>query len=81
MLISERKIGRKIHACKKIIKIKYQSFKPAHPSLFGTRDQFSWKTVFLQTRVRRVVSGRYKHIPFIVHFIIIVSAPPQIISH
>ena len=81
MLITEREIGRKIHACKKIIKISYQSFKPAHPSLFGTRDRFSWKTVIPQARVRGVVSGWYKHIPVTVRFIIIVSAPPQIISH
>ena len=48
---------------------------------FWHQEQISWKTVFSQTQgVGGMVSGWFKHITFIVHFIsiIIASAPPQI---
>ena len=43
----------------------------------------SWKTIFPGTMGRGMVSGWFKGLPFILHFIsiIIVSAPPQIIRY
>ena len=42
-----------------------------------------WKTLCWLSQVGRMVSGWFKHIAFMVHFIsiIIISAPPQIIKH
>ena len=50
------------------------------PNLLGTRHWFHGRQIFPWTRGRWVtVSGWFKHITFIVHFIsiIIISAPPQ----
>ena len=65
----------------------WQSIKV--PNLFGSRDQIHGRQFFLGLcRVGvggggRVVSGCFKRITFIVHFIsiMITSAPPQVIRH
>ena len=53
------------------------------PQPFWHQGQVSWRTIFKQTREWWMVSGWFKCITFIVHFIsvIIISAPPQGIRH
>ena len=62
------------------------SYQPAVLNLFGTGDQFHGRQFFYR-KGRRVVAAmvlrEFEHILFIVHFIfiLITSAPPQIIRH
>ena len=57
------------------------SLRAAVPYLFGTRDHFHRRQLFHGPGWWRMISGWFKCITFIVHFvsIIITSAPPQII--
>ena len=51
------------------------------PNLFGTRNQFHGRQIFLSLGRGGLVSGLFKCITFIVHFIIISSAAPQTIRY
>ena len=57
--------------------------KQQFPTFFGTRDQFHGRQFFHRWRVEGMVSGWFKCITCIVHFIsiIITSTPSQIIRH
>ena len=59
-----------------------EGFMAAVPNLFGTRDQFQGRQ-FSMKGEEEVVSGCFRHIAFIVHFIyiIVTSNPHQIIRH